>query len=281
MASQEPNKGRFFADFPDDGLAHGGLAGARGHDVAGPGQEKEHDPEGHEDTEPRQDKHQGKAPGLGHEAPGCRPQAHADIERRGVPAIGPAEVGGRRDAGHIRHGGGAEGGQPGAGKQVDPDELVRRRTDGQEKGRGGQDQQSHPGQKLHAQAVDDQTQGQGQGPGGQQEGAVDQAHHNRIGAQSLGVEGHHREAHVGAEVAPEDHPAADQQQDGITGSGDRFGIHGGQGLPLARVKKAPVAGSRLEDQVRPRLRNRRQAGGMTTGTRLRLSGQEWSSSGAR
>ena len=92
-------------------------------------------------------------------------------------------MGGGRDAGHIGHGGGTERGQPGAGKQVDPEKLVRRRTDGQEKGRGGQDQQAHPGQKLHAQAVDDQTQGQGQGPGGQQEGAVDQAHQHHIGAQ--------------------------------------------------------------------------------------------------
>ena len=204
--------------------------GAHRHDVAGPGQEKEHDPEGHEDTEARQDKHQGKAPGLRDEAPGCRPQAHADIERRGVPAVGPAEVGGGRNAGHIGHGGGAERGQPGAGKQVDPDELVRRRTDGQEKGRSGQDQQAHPGQELHAQAVDDQSQGQGQGPGGQQEGGVDHAYQYRIGAQGLGIQRHHREAHIGAEVAPQDHAAADPQQDGITVRASRFRVHGRSGL---------------------------------------------------
>ena len=74
----------------------------------GPGEKKEHDPEDYKNTQAGEEEDCGEAPGFRNKAAGRGAQTHADIERRGVPAVGPAQMGRRGDAGHIQHGDGAE-----------------------------------------------------------------------------------------------------------------------------------------------------------------------------
>lgn len=76
-----------------------------------------------------------------------------------------------------------------AGKEIDPDKVVRRRTEGQEEGGGGQHQKAGQGQALHAQQAGDQAQGQGQGAGSQQKGAVNQPYFGGIGPRDWAKRG--------------------------------------------------------------------------------------------
>ena len=118
-----------------------------------PGQKEHGKAEIDQDQDPGRQKDRQKTRCVGEEPTGRWAQAHATVQGRGVPPVGPPQVGHGRNVRHKGHHGGAEGGQADTEKNIAQGHQNKGVTHIKHERRTRQNEQAQAGEQFAAHAV--------------------------------------------------------------------------------------------------------------------------------